>query len=92
MDKISIKGLSKAKLLAGLYNKSRPLGMGFMHFTPGDMTETQAQELIDDNPEGYFDYVQGRVMKVRLEGDEFDPERYDRDNGNGAAAAVIATL
>lgn len=39
-----------------------------------------------------FDYVKGRVMKVDLNGDEFDPWAYDRDNGAGAAAEAIASI
>lgn len=37
----------------------------------------------------YFDYLQGRVMKVDLAGDELDPRLYDRDNGEGAARRAI---
>lgn len=40
----------------------------------------------------YFDYFVGRVLKVDLSGDEFDPWGYDRDNGAGAAQAVIDRL
>jgi hypothetical protein len=31
-------------------------------------------------------------MKVKLEGDDFAPHLYDRDNGPGAAAGVVANL
>ena len=40
----------------------------------------------------YFDYLQGRVMKVRIQGDELDPRLYDRDNGEGAAEQAIWVL
>ncbi|MFH1367054.1 MAG: hypothetical protein ABIH38_03650 [Patescibacteria group bacterium] len=39
-----------------------------------------------------FDYLNGRVMKVDLSGDEFDPWGYDRDNGDGEAERVINEL
>lgn len=34
---IDISGLSKAKILASLYNNSQPLGLGFYHFDPASM-------------------------------------------------------
>lgn len=40
----------------------------------------------------YFDYVAGRVIKCDLIGDSFDPRLFDRDNGEGAAAAAIRNL
>jgi hypothetical protein len=86
-EKISIKG-RKAKVLAVLYNNSQPLGMGMLHFTPEDMTEEQAQSLLDDG-QTYFDYLKGRVMKVDLSKDDFTPRLYDRDNGEGAASRAI---
>ncbi len=88
---IDISNLSKGKVLAGLYNASKQLGMGLIHFTPEDMTETEGQMLID-NGTTYFDYLKGRVMKVDLSNGAFDPSLYDRDNGEGAAQRVIDNL
>ena len=81
----------KAKVLAALYNRAKPLGMGFLHFTPEPMTEKEAQDMLDSG-QTYFDYVKGRVMKVNFKDDEFDPYLYDRDNGEGAAAKVVEGL
>lgn len=91
---INIKGKNKAKVLAALYNHSRPQGMGMLHFTPEDMTQEQAQKELDLTKEhnNRFDYLYGRVMKVRLDGDEFDPRLYDRDLGKGAATLAISTI
>jgi len=89
---INISGISKAKILASLYNNSIPLGLGILHYTPQDMTEDEAQKLLDETPNKYFDYVQGRVMKVDLSKDELDPWLYDRDNGQGAAEKIINIL
>ena len=36
-----------------------------------------------------FDYLNGRVMKVRLDGDTFNEALFDRDNGEGSAARAI---
>lgn len=93
MSSINISKLNKAEVLAALYNKSRPLGMGFIHFRPGDMPVEEAAELIKqagNNP--YFDYLKGRVMKIDLSSDELRTGLYDRDNGDGAGERAIAHL
>jgi hypothetical protein len=65
--------------------------MGFMHYDPKPMLREVAEKLLGQTT--YFDYLQGRVMKVDLSNnEEFDPWLYDRDNGQGAAAEVIEAL
>lgn len=83
---IDIKGLNKADVLAALYNASRPLGMGFLHYDPKPMTGKEAETYAEQT---YFDYLKGRVMKVKLQGGEFDERLYDRDNGAGTAQIVV---
>lgn len=90
MGKINLKGMNKAAVLAALYNASKPQGMGFLHYDPTPMTVDQAATLLAQTTS--FDYLKGRVMKVSLSGDEFDPWGYDRDNGQGAAERAIAQL
>lgn len=87
---ISTAGIDKGELLAALYNASMAQGMGFLHYRSEAMTAEEARALLADAT--YFDYLKGRVMKVRLEGDELNPRLYDRDNGPGAAAYVIDHL
>lgn len=90
---VSTRGLSKAAVLAALYNASMPQGMGILHYDPQPMTEAEAAELLAEDREPYFDYLKGRVMKIKLDSDdEFDPWLYDRDNGPGAAERAIAPL
>lgn len=91
---LDLKGLTRAEVLATLYNASRPQGMGFLQYKPEPMTVAQAQELLDTHPGKergriYFDYLQGRVMKLNLSTDPIDPILYDRDNGQGAAQTAI---
>lgn len=83
MSEINIKGLDKAKILKALYDRAHPLGLGFLHFVPGDMEIKEAEELVKKYT--YFDYLKGRVMKVDLSKDELRTDLFDRDNGNGAA-------
>lgn len=87
---ISTARLDKAEVLAALYNASRVQGMGVLQAKNGLMTTDEARELL--KTQTYFDYLHGRVMKVRIEGDELNPRLYDRDLGSGAAAAVIDAL
>lgn len=104
-DTINIAGLDKAAILAALHNGTRALGMGRLHDIGRDLTVEEARTIMgigDDSTqmfgdmgrkrELYFDYVQGRPIKVDLSGDEFDPWLYDRDAGQGAAARAIAKL
>ena len=88
---MNIAGLSKASVLAALYNASRPQGMGFLHYNPAPMTEAQAQEILDGGAT-YFDYLSGRVMKINLAKDEVDTWGYNRDNGTNAAENAVEAL
>ena len=87
---VQLKGLDKAAVLAALYNASRAQGMGFMHYDPTPMTVEEARALLESDDD--FDYLRGRVMKINLDGDELDTWAYDRDNGEGCVAKVIASL
>ena len=96
-DTINIEGLDKAEVLAVLYNASKQQGMGLM-CKRGSLSMTKeeaAQEIAEaqqPNGSAYFDYLHGRVMKVRIAGEQLDPRLYDRDNGQGAAERAINTL
>lgn len=86
---ISLKGKNKAEVLAKLYNASHPQGMGIFQAELRDMKIEEAQEILDSG-QTYFDYLKGRVMKVDLSGDEFNPRLYDRDLGPGAAERALS--
>ena len=87
---IQTNPLTKAQVLATLYNASRPLGMGFLHYTPEPMSDKEAQEILNTGQD-YFDYLKGRVMKISLKEDgQFEGGLYDRDNGAGAAQRAVS--
>ena len=86
---VNIKGLDKAKVLQKLHEKSHAQGMSFLH-DKGAITLDRANELVQG--QDYFDYVDGRVIKVDLSEDAFNPYLYDRDCGEGAAARAIDDL
>lgn len=90
MADVSIAGLDKGAVLAALYNASRPLGMGHLHYRPEPMTAEQARSLLENSMR--FDYLHGRVMKVDLSGDTLFTGLYDRDNGQGAAERIVSEL
>ncbi len=90
-DSISLEGLDKPTVLAALFNGSQPQGLGFLQYNPEPMTAEQAQERFGDCSR-YFDYLDGRVMKVDLAGDELYTGLYNRGNGAGAAEAIINLL
>lgn len=81
-------GLTKAEVLCALYNHAKCQGLGFLQYVHGDMALKKAEELL--KTETYFDYINGRVLKVDLSGDEgFEEWLYDRDNGSGAAQRAV---
>lgn len=98
-EEIDISGLDKATLLAALYNSARRQGIGAYFPADGNMSNENAQQIIDarqgeERPRDrtYFDYLNGRVMKVDLSGDVLRTALYNRDNGPGLAQAIVATL
>jgi len=92
MSTVKISHLSKAKVLAAPYNRSKPLGMGMLHYDPTPMTEDEAKELLESSHSKYFDYLKGRVMKIDLSGEELDTYLYNRDLGQNAAENVIKNI
>ncbi len=87
---INVEGIDKAELLAGLFNRSKPQGLGFIHYDRNDMTTEQAREILKRGSD--FDYLQGRVMKIDVGGGMIDTWGYDRDNGEGAAKGVVDAI
>lgn len=101
MAMVNIKGMDKAEVLLALWQASQMQGMSFLGFlASGELTREQAQKEVqerkhtrfDGTDSIYFDYLNGKVMKVDLGQDEFDPRLYDRDNGEGAAQRAIDNL
>lgn len=98
-DMVSIEGLDKADVLLALWNHAQMQGLSFLAFT-GELTKAAAENAIsehthtgmDGEPRIYFDYLNGKVLKVDIAKDEFDPYLYDRDNGIGSAQRAIDLL
>lgn len=89
---MNIEGLNKAEVLQALYNASKQQGMGFLDVAGhSPMTIETANQIINSG-RTFFDYLNGRVMKISLEKDEVSTWGYDRDNGEGSAERAIAHL
>ncbi len=88
---MDIRGLDKAAVLKVLHDHARSQGLGFLHFRPEGLTLDECRALLDAG-QVYFDYLQGRLMKVDLSGDDVSLRLYDRDNGGGAGEAAIRTI
>ena len=98
---INFSPLTRAQALCALYNNAKVQGRGILQYREGNLTKEQAEKLIEEStkpssiegekPYAYFDYLYGRVMKVKLEEDsfEFEERLYDRDNGEGSAKKAI---
>lgn len=89
-EMIDIANLAPERVLMALYDRAQIQGMGVLRYTPESLAEADATKLLSQRT--YFDYLRGRVMKVRIAGDTLDPRLYDRDNGDGAAAAAIDAI
>jgi len=88
---MNISKLNKSKVLAALFNRAKPLGLGFIHYQPAHiMDEKEAEQMLSAGT--YFDYVEGRLMKVDLSGDELNTSLYNRDNGPMAAEQAIEQM
>ena len=87
---MDISKYNKAEILAELYNNSRPLGLEILQYTSEDMKINEAEELL--KKQTYFDYLNGRVMKIDLSTNDLRTDLYNRDNGFEAAEKIISKL
>ncbi len=88
---VDISKKDKAAVLAVLYNYARPLNLGYFMFNPSSMTVEESREILESG-RLRFDYLNGRVMKISLEGDVVDTRLYDIDNGEGAGERLIRSI
>lgn len=63
---IDVTDLSTVKMIQAAYELSKPVGMGFMHYTSNPLTVEEAQEHIRPNGFVNLDYVLGRCCKFRI--------------------------
>lgn len=71
MNTVDISGVDKAQLLAALFNRSQPMGMGWLQAAAGPerMTTEDAQKLIDKAQAGSRSDDHGRNFNLDSDGD-----------------------
>lgn len=89
---ISIKGLQLAEVLAALYNYADPQGLCLIPQGPENMSVQEARDIIAHRSTMKFDCLNGRILKINLNGCELDPRRYDSYNGVGIAQVAIDSI
>jgi len=89
---MNISGMDKARVLMTLYNGSKQQGFGLYNLHGKKaMTLDEAQYIIDNYGMNY-EYLNGRIMKIDISGDEVHTSAYNRDVGEGAAERLIEEL
>lgn len=94
-ERIDISGLTKAEVLAVLYNyailRRNPFAFIRILFSNHVMTATEAQAVITQR--GFkIRKLHSRKLRVNLRGDHLDPRRYDKLQGKGVAREAITHL
>jgi hypothetical protein len=84
MSFLNITGVDLADLAKAAYRFSRPQGMGFLHYTDGDLSDEDARTIVDrERADGRvalsMDYVNGRACKMvvwRINGQLFIMDKW----------------
>ena len=65
---IDITGIDLIKFVKKVYDLSQPLGLGFLHYQEGGLSNEAAKELIKENDPFIvnMDYVKGRACKMKV--------------------------
>lgn len=66
---MNIHGINKAELLAALYNRAKPQGLGWITAEKDNMTKAEAKTFLSGD--NYFDYLKGRVLKIDISGEYY---------------------
>ena len=92
-DKCDISGLDKVVVVRALWTASL-VAPAAKRFTPdlAAKTEISDEDILEALSYDYIDYLNCRLMKVRLKDDSFNSHSYNKDNGSGAAEQIIAAL
>lgn len=66
-DKIKVTGTSLEALVKAAYALSHPIGLGYLHARPGELSDADAAEIVaygvGKRNAVYMDYVHGRCCK-----------------------------
>ena len=88
---MKITGLNKAEVLVALYNRAKTVPVTQRYYDSNlNLSLEKAAELLKQNK--YFDYLNGKVLKIDLSIDEIETSLYNRDNGENAAEESLQPL
>lgn len=96
MDGIKITGVDLAKFIKAVYELSRPQGMGFLHARDGELSDKDAEMILNSSGTGpcvlSMDYVHGRACKMHVwkEGDDLFINRSWYDHSSTQFNALLA--
>jgi hypothetical protein len=66
MNEFDLTAVNSVDIVKAVYRNSRAQGMGFLHFTEGELSDDEAQQCISQDGTISMDYVRGRSCKVHL--------------------------
>lgn len=85
---MNIQGMDKGMILAALYNAIEG-AYAKLHIASPPLSTGEAAGLIDENPEGWFDKINYRTLKLRFRGNCLETNLYDLRYGKGAATKAL---
>lgn len=87
---ISIYGLDKAEVLVLLYNGARQMPFSTTPVEQRVLTIADARLILQEKQR--FGSLRGRMLRVDLSDEKFDPTAYERINGKGQAVRMLKPL
>jgi len=66
---ICITGIDMVRAVQVVYSLSKPQGMGYMHYVPGELPREEAKKLVREDHDFpvTLDYVKGRACKFHIQ-------------------------
>lgn len=94
---IEITGVDLAHFVRAAYSPSRPQGLGFMHYQPGDLGDDVVKQILDNgrgNIAVSMDYVNGRACKMTVfrDGERLFINNSWYDHSDGALADLLTSV
>ena len=99
MGYLDLTGVDLIKLVQEAYNLSDPVGMGFLHFVPGPLSDEEAKAILlaeRERSQGscvfHLDYVKGRCCKFGVWVDSATGKLYTQDSWYDHTPEQLTTL
>ena len=68
---LNVTNVDLKRFVKEVYNLSKPVGMGFLHYQPGELTDAEASQIVNTKPLYgkallSLDYIKGRACKMTV--------------------------